>query len=208
MSRCFVLAQHQTQPIYVFSIHSGMFDSAPVVLHSGPAESLPPLATVEWQTIGPSFSVSLPPPMGSKKEVAEERIEWTSRHGGFGIGAYQFSIEVGNSNVRETFEWRHSRGEAVASLGDYHMGWKLVRLNRGPPGGSGGGGDMNYVNGGFMDSQGNEVVAAYTRVTGSLTKAAKFQFMGTGDSGMLGERWAIVAVITAFALYYREARKR
>lgn len=141
--------------------------------------------------------------MGSKREVAEEHIEWTSRYGGFGIGAYQFSIEVGNSNVRETFEWRHSYGDAVASLGDYHVGWKLVRLSRGPPPG-----DENYVHGGFRDSQGNEIVAAYTRVSGSLTKAATFQFMGTGDSGMLGERWAILAVITAFALYYREARKR
>ena len=204
MTRTYILGEHQNQPIYAISIHSGMFDSAPIVLHSGPDEMRPPLATVEWQTFGSSFDVSLPPTPGSKRDVAEEHVE--SRFGGFAASAYQFSIEVGQSNVRETFEWRHSYGDAIANLGGYYGGWKLVRMNRGPPGG-GGSGDANYVSGGFTDSEGNEVVAAYTQAISSLTKVATFQFMGTGDSGVLGERWAILAVITAFALYYKQVRR-
>ena len=184
-----------------------MFESAPVILHSGSKQYLRPIATVEWQTFGPSFDVSLPPPPGSRAEVAVEKIEWSSRYGGFGVGSYRFSIEVGSSNRRELFEWRHSYGDAIASLGGQTSGWKLVRLARGPPGG-GGSGDANFVSGGFLDGEGNEVVAAFTLAISSLTKAARFQFMGTGDSGMLGERWAILAVITSFALYYKQVQRR
>ncbi|CAM1505695.1 Fc.00g113320.m01.CDS01 [Cosmosporella sp. VM-42] len=207
LTRQYVIGEHQTQPIYLVSLHGGLSESAPITLHSGPSETMPPIATVEWQVFGPSFEVALPPPSGSNARVAQEKIQWASRSHGFGNGVYRFSIEVGSTNVRETFEWRFSRGDAISSLGGSYGGWKLVRMARGPPGG-GGAGDMNFVTGGFTDSEGNEVVAAWTNVTGSLTKAAKFQFMGTGDTGLLGQRWAIITVITAFALFYRDQRRR
>lgn len=204
-SRSFIIGEHQNQPRYVISLHSAFSQMAPIVLHSGPDESLPPIATVEWQVFGPSFDVSLPPPPGSRAQAAEEKVDWTSRHYGFGVGCYQFAIEIGGTGVREAFEWRHSTGDAVTSLGGHYSGWKLVRLSRGAPGRQG---NLDFVGGGHLDSDGNEVVAAFTAATGSLTKVAKFQFMGTGDTGMLGERWAILSVISAFALFVRERNRR
>ena len=207
LARQFIIGEHQNQPVYLISLHGGLSESAPITLHSGPSESMPPIATVEWQVFGASFEVALPPPPGSNARVAQEKIRWASRSHGFGVGVYRFSIEVDSTNARETFEWRFSRGDAISSLGGSYGGWKLVRMARGPPGG-GGAGDTNFVGGGFLDSEGNEVVAAWTSVTGSLIKAATFQFMGTGDTGLLGQRWAIIAVITAFALLYRQQRRR
>jgi hypothetical protein len=88
-------------------------------------------------------------------------------------------------------------------LGGHYYGWKLVRMSRGAPGG----GNMAFAPGGFKDSRGNEVVAAWTMGDGrSLTKVAHFRFMGTGLTGLLGERWAIMMVITGLALFHRDRR--
>ncbi|KAH6981298.1 hypothetical protein BKA56DRAFT_587015 [Ilyonectria sp. MPI-CAGE-AT-0026] len=203
----FTLGQHQSEPLYLFSWHSGLSSAPPVVLHSGPAETSPPLAAAEWRTFGPSFDVDLPPFPGSGARSAREEIVWSSPSG-FGPGAYRFAIEIGPSAVREAFEWRRSRGDAIASLGGESTGFKLVRLARGPPGGGETGGDLNFVSGGFVDSAGNEVVAAWSMAMGSMTKVAKFQFMGTGLTGLLGERWAIITVATFLALYQRIRRAR
>ncbi|KAK7426581.1 hypothetical protein QQZ08_006911 [Neonectria magnoliae] len=206
-SGLFTLGVHQNQPVYLFTWHSGFSSSPPVVLHAGPDQSFPPLAAAEYRIFGASFDVDLPPVPGSGLASAREEVTSVSSPG-FGYGSYRLVVEVGPANVRETFEWRRSRGDAVASLGGLSNGWKLVRLTRGPPGGAGVGGDVSFVGGGFVDSQGNEVVAAWTMATGSLTKVAKFHFTGTGLTGLLGERWAIFAVVTALALYQRESNRR
>ncbi|KAH7151715.1 hypothetical protein B0J13DRAFT_619340 [Dactylonectria estremocensis] len=207
-SSSFVLGEHQNQPLYVFSWHSGLSGKPPVLLHSGPSESFPPLAAAEWRSFSASFQVELPPVPGSGARSAREDIVWSCPQG-MGPGAYRFAVEIGPGAVREAFEWRHSRGDAVNSLGGESNGYKLVRLARGPPG-SGGAttGGMNFVGGGFVDSAGNEVVAAWVMSRGSITKAAKFQFMGTGLTGLLGERWAIMAVVTFLALFQRVRRSR
>ncbi|KPM34739.1 hypothetical protein AK830_g11829 [Neonectria ditissima] len=206
-SGLFTLGVHQNQPLYLFAWHSGFSSAPPVLLHAGPDQSFPPLAAAEYRIFGATFDVDLPPVPGSGAASAREEVTSVSSLR-FGFGSYRFTIEVGPTNVREVFEWRRSRGDAVASLGGVSTGWKLVRLTRGPPGGVGVGGDVSFVGGGFTDSAGNEVVAAWTMATGSLTKVAKFHFIGTGLTGLLGERWAIFAVVTALALYQRERAGR
>ncbi|KAF7558481.1 hypothetical protein G7046_g5676 [Stylonectria norvegica] len=197
-ARYYTLGEHQNEPVYIISLHSGFSEESPIVLHSGPTLASGPLATVEWRVFGAGFDVALPPPPGSNRQFAEEKVEWHSKLGGFGVGAYGFSIEAGNSGAREAFEWRHSRGTAISTLGGDYAGWKLVSLAR----------RASSASGGFTDSEGNEVVAAWTINNGSLTKAAKFQFMGSGMTGELGERWAIMAVVTAFAMLQKMMRRR
>ena len=201
----FILAEHQQQPLYLYSMHTGFSDAPPIILHSGPDESYQPLASANFMFMSLSFDVELPPIPGSGAPLARERVDPA---GSSGLSpAFTFSIEVGpNGNgPRETFEWRRSSGQAVASLGGHYHGWKLVRLAQGPPGG----GNMDFVPGGFRDSFGNEVVAAWAMGSGrSLTKVAHYQFMGTGLTGLLGERWAIMTVITGLTLFQRDRRRR
>jgi hypothetical protein len=201
----FILAEHQTQPLYLYSAHSGLTDLPPVLLHSGPDPSYQPLASASFMFMSVSFEVELPPVPGSGAPLAREAVVPVGSHGGLGTG-YSFTIEVGpgGNGPRESFEWRRSSGDAVAVLGGHHYGWKLVRLSNGPPGG----GNVPFAPGGFRDSQGNEVVAAWTMGSGrSLTKVAHFRFMGTGLTGLLGERWAIMVVITGLALFQRDRRR-
>ncbi|KAF4976317.1 hypothetical protein FZEAL_7002 [Fusarium zealandicum] len=205
----YTLGEHQNQPIYLYTVHSGLSSQPPVLLHSGPDESFPPLASAEFAFFGASFEVELPAVPGSQAPVAREAVQAVISRGGLGT-AYRFNIEVGlgGNGQRELFEWRRSSGAAVASLGGYSYGWKLVRMARGPPGGAAGG-NLDFVPGGPTDSQGNEVVATWARGGGrSLSKAMHFQFTGTGVTGLLGERWAIMTVITALTEFQREQRRR
>jgi hypothetical protein len=123
---------------------------------------------------------------------AEERLE---SNGGFGHPSQLFSIEVEASGRRERFEWRHSHGAEVDSLGGRGQGWKLVRLEASSAGGA-------------RTSDGREVVAAWANASMSLTKTLNFQFFNSGANGMLGERWAVMAVITALRIWDRERKAR
>lgn len=58
--------------------------------------------------------------------------------------------------------------------------------------------NFDNVPGGYMASDGREVVAAWT--TYSRSRVGKFRFTGTGLSGLLGEKWAIAAIVTFCAL--------
>ncbi|KAI1135269.1 hypothetical protein F5Y05DRAFT_176903 [Hypoxylon sp. FL0543] len=202
--RSFMLGEHQGAPLYAVTLHSGWSGQPDVVLHNGPSEALPPLAGAARARFGSSATVTLRPIPGSGLQPAEERVE--ARSAGFGPPAYAFAIEVGGR--RESFEWRHSSGGAVKALGARGSGWKLVRLATGAPAGIGGDGGASFVGRGVTASDGKEVVAVWAWASGSLTKKLKFQFLGSGANGVLGERWAIMAVITALRIWDRERRQR
>lgn len=75
------------------------------------------------------------------------------------------------------------------------QGWVLVRLaNDLPPG-------RRVL--GPPSGDGHEVVAACTSAVLSITKVWKFCFLGTGASGALGERWAVMAVVTGLVTWNR-----
>lgn len=42
----------------------------------------------------------------------------------------------------------------------------------------------------------------------TVTKRMKFKFLGTGASGDLGERWAVMTVASALKIWDRERRQR
>lgn len=210
-SRTLYLGEHQAQPIYALRIHSGLGQDASLVLHSGASEDHPTLATLDYVVFSASMAVTLPPAAFPGAPTTVEAGRASSFH-----ESYTFVIDVGNSGPQqpggrwplEQFEWRRSRGEAVAVLDGRGYGWKLVRLAAGPPPGAGPQGDMRYAGGGPRGSDGAEVVAVWSEAGYSMSKAMKFAFVGTGASGLLGERWAIMAVMTALGMFQRARNAR
>ncbi|GKT52695.1 hypothetical protein ColTof4_14277 [Colletotrichum tofieldiae] len=194
-SRTMILGEHQDQPFYAMSIHSGLSSSPPIVLHSGPTNTSPPLASVEHHSFSSRMSITLPPaprgsPGGAPIVDLESKMDFPS-------SSYVFAIGVGpNCERLEQFQWRPSAGEAIAMLDGRSRGWKLVRLahSAGPAA--------------FRGSDGKEVVAVWTDAGMSMTKLAKFAFTGSGLTGELGERWAIMAVISGLAICERQRQRR
>ncbi|KAK7752593.1 hypothetical protein SLS62_005362 [Diatrype stigma] len=200
LGRRYMLGEHQAQPLYAVSVHSGWSGQPSTVLHNGPTTEHPPLAGANASALGRSSTVELPPPLGGaaaaqQSSSSEERLESA---GGPFSPKMRFTLDLDGPSAgrRETFEWRHSRGDEVAALGAAHAGWKLVRL--------GGGGGEKEAGGG----SGEEIVAAWAHARMSLTKQLQFGFVGSGASGVLGERWAIMAVITALRIWDAERRRR
>ncbi|KAL2758893.1 hypothetical protein ACRALDRAFT_1062007 [Sodiomyces alcalophilus JCM 7366] len=210
-----ILGEHPSKPIYALEIRGDVGYNLQLILHSGPTMAHPPLATLEDP---PSFGqhqsllVRLPPSTfpGAPPVVALDTVLEFPRV------KFEFSIEtgIGSSGGRvpmEPFEWRVSRGDAVASLGGAGYGWKLVRMVDGPPAGSGRDEWARRI--ATTGSDGFEVVAAVAETASLLShsKVLRFGFFGTGNSGLLGERWAIMAVMTAlgvFQRHHRSARRR
>lgn len=202
LGRRYVLGEHQAQPLYAVSVHSGLSGQPSTVLHNGPTTKHPPLAGADASTFGSSSTVELPPPLGGGAAAQHQGASPSSKErlesvGGLFSQKMSFALDLDGpaAGRREAFEWRHSRGPEVAALGASHAGWKLVRLGGGG-GGSGSGGN------------GEEVVAAWATARMSLSKQLQFHFLGAGASGLLGERWAIMAVITALRIWDRERRRR
>lgn len=115
-----------------------------------------------------------------------------------------FGVEVGGEEKRrrEEFEWRRSRGGEVKDLGGrLSYGWKLVRLASEADHGAVEG-ERGYA------SDGKEVVAVMAHNASlTLTKGCKIEFMGSGLTGVLGERWEIMAVLTAVQLWQRDLQE-
>ncbi|KAI0910997.1 hypothetical protein F4823DRAFT_587699 [Ustulina deusta] len=191
--------------------------------------TVPALATVDHEPFSRSASITLPARPGSRFPAAHEPLGC--------VGALSrvmgFSIETAASGrAREHFEWRHSSGVEVEALGGRHSGWKLVRVSlpavmMGPTYNnnnnnnnnsntsassfppprkhSSGSGSGNVVG---QSSDGKEVVAVWSGVSMSLSKVLRFRFLGSGADGSLGDRWAVMAVASALAIWNRDRRSR
>ncbi|KAK8094437.1 hypothetical protein PG997_001122 [Apiospora hydei] len=103
-----------------------------------------------------------------------------------------------NQWTRERFEWRHSRGNEVKQLDKLNSGWKLVRIHSEA---DGVGGTRRARDAG-ASSDGKELVAVFAEVSGwSASKVVKFKFLGSGATGEMGPRWALMAVMTALRIW-------
>jgi hypothetical protein len=112
----------------------------------------------------------------------------------------------GEKPVVEQFEWRQSHGNEVRILDNHGWGYKLVRLQASAatpssmppdedPAKSEGKKPAAAQQDG-MTSDGKEVVAVWADSSEwSKRKLGKFQFMGSGASGELGDDWARFAVM-------------
>lgn len=203
LSRSYVIGPHQSEPLYAVELHTGLSSSPPLVLHNGPDASCPMLASLEFHTFSSSVDMTVPPLPGMSGSTEIKLQSSGSFH-----RSYMFNIEVGlGGQMRsEMFEWRHSYGAAIAALDGDFDGYKLVRLKRGPPPGMPAG--ARYDPGQFAAGDGLEVVAAWTDARLSWSKQGKFAFIGTGQSGLLGERWAVAAVLSALAIWEIQRRRK
>jgi hypothetical protein len=205
----FHLGEHAHQPIFAVKTHTGWSGAPGVVLHSGPSDKDPPLAAAGNETgleteRHKDTLVILPPLPGSGTDSSHEYLRHDPT---YRTESYRFNIDVGLGGDKgmypEEFEWRRSLGDEVKELNNKKniLGWELVRLSS----------DMairpNETGEGSarVTADGKEMVAVWAPYAGwSLTKAFRFQFMGSGASGELGERWATMAVITALRLWCLE----
>lgn len=104
--------------------------------------------------------------------------------------AFQFSIKIGRSMRREKFEWT-----SVGEGGDGRVAWELVRLSRAA---------RSAVPGG-------EIVAKLSWLPTRLISLVKpfsskpiftLQLMNSLESGLLGERCVLTAVMSALRLWH------
>jgi hypothetical protein len=168
------IGQHQDERLYCVSVHTGFSGKPNVVLHNGPSESDDLLAGINFH-LGRSQTAILPP-LSLVGAADEEEIKTS----GLLSVTHSFFTEVkmpGGDMRREQFEWRRSH-DAVQDFGG---SWELVRI-----------------------TGGGEVVAICAINLRSLTSAFHFEFLGTGASGVLGERWAVMVIISALGMYERE----
>ncbi|KAK2614208.1 hypothetical protein N8I77_001054 [Diaporthe amygdali] len=196
--RSYFLGEHQVTPLYSVTAWTGWTTGASLVLHNGPSDDHPPLATVVYESLGRRMSVNLPPLPGHRPEPISVAMPT------FMSAKFTFVVEVKNGMTyrKEAFEWRRSNSLAISGLGGRSQGWKLVRLsNELPPGG------VTIAGSGPPSGDGHEVVAVCTDAVMSLTKMFKFSFLGTGLSGALGERWAVMAVATGLVIWDQERRR-
>jgi hypothetical protein len=180
------LGEHQDQPIYALTTHTGWSGNPDVVLHTTTDKKSPPLATAKFRTFSNDTMIVLPPPPRGGTSRDGELV----LHGSTFLRTFSFSFDVPgpDSQLRaEPFEWRHSKGQDVGQLASvWGTGWKLVRLA----------------------GQGKEIVAVCTMGPASLSKTFCFKFLGAGETGALGERWAVMAVISGISIWERDRRAK
>lgn len=197
------LATSAGKPIHAVSVDKTPSIFGSLALHSGPDASSPTLATAKHMSGFYGSKIIISPPPGSDAPPLKARVERTVR----GCSIYWvFQIGVGPGG-REEFQWRHRYGPTICQLGCDSGGWKLVRKrkpSRDPAPSTEPTPEISTA------SDGREIVAAWsTKGLGLGTSdVAKFKFIGEGASGVLGEAWAIMAVITILAWEDCERRRR
>jgi hypothetical protein len=112
-------------PLFYISTHSGLSSKPNIVLHSNRYPSSPPLATADSHTYTSTIDI----------ELAATSSYRAERHALVKTGVFSsgrtFSVTLAGSNVPESFEWKRSNGQEVATLHGRGHGEKLVRINTG-----------------------------------------------------------------------------
>ncbi|KAI1378959.1 hypothetical protein F4677DRAFT_410160 [Hypoxylon crocopeplum] len=214
-SKNFHLGEHSDNKLFAVTMHSGWTSKPLLELHAGPTDKDPVMATAEneskWGSGKKTLVEIIPSAVGqawatapgSAQGQAPQKISMQQQHNWKHV-THPFSVEVGlGKDVRrEDFEWRRSRGGEVQSL-DKHAGYgfKLVRLSSSAVGQ---GGERASRSEGAT-SDGKEVVAAWSyNSSWSASKVFKFQYLESGATGVLGDSFALAALMTALKIWYME----
>lgn len=202
LTTTFHLGPTADKKLYAVSTPANVFNNKPtIVLHDGPTNKHPVMATAQSDRWGRSrpIAITLPPRPGSQHQgsIVEQIPGGPLKHFS---PSHMFEISVGPKGTsRERFEWRKSHGNEVKKLVGFSYGWKLVRLT----------GPVNNVAESRKEralgytSDGLEIVALIAHnASWSMTKGFRFAFMGAGLTGTMGENWEIVVVISALQLWF------
>jgi len=194
--------------LYRIEVHTGYSMSGPlgsrpgVILHNGTSRKDPLLAAAgdESQTsstiygMNPRSIVLMPRmhlgPGATTNDLFNEMMLAATVPTDKGV-AFRFAIEVGIEKVyRESFEWRKIK-DPVTKKG----GYKLVRQPC-----EGAGGQATGSSSQAASSHGEEETLAlltWPKGWSWFKLAFTLEFKGSGLTGVLGERWQLMAVITA-----------
>lgn len=205
MTGTFHLGESPDQRLYAVSVHTGWSlngrGGPGVVLHNGPTNKDPRLATAgeesRWHNFSLNSIITLPSLPGSPQETCTEIMRAGTDQK---TVKFQFSIEVGHGKElrREEFVWQTvSKGEEAKKLADapFEAGFKLIRASD-RTGGSGGTASKEAEG----DLQEVLAVFAWNRSL-SITKPFRIQFTGDHRTAVMGERWALMVVITGLRLW-------
>lgn len=180
--------------LYAVSSYAGVSNNGPggpcVVLCNGPSEDDPPLAIAgeadNWTAKSTMTVVTLPPlnpGVDATQKWTTNRVQEIMRAkltDDQKIASFWFSVEVeqkGRGHHREDFEWRKRSKDQLDGFKD---GYELVRCKSGP--------------------QDVLAIIGFNGLT-SLTKPFKIEFVGSAVTDSLGDRWTIMATITALRLW-------
>ncbi|KAH9897334.1 hypothetical protein F4778DRAFT_256815 [Xylariomycetidae sp. FL2044] len=187
-SACY-LAASASAPLNYIDLGSGILrgSKSHVLLHAGPDARSPLLATAKPGRWGRDHLIELAG--SSHRQSRAEKLVCKSF---MRKTWYEFSIQRDNGKAEdrdgEMFEWRESTGSDIQGLGLRKRGWKLVRLG---------------AQGVTEDNE--EVVAVWAEHSRWRdAKPFEFRFLRSGASGILGDRWAVMAVVTALGIWYEE----
>ncbi|KAI2776860.1 hypothetical protein F4815DRAFT_483168 [Daldinia loculata] len=200
----FHLGDTRDKRVFAVKVHTGFGGHGPgrpgVVLHNGPTDKYPMLAAAGDEIHANVYSLSgiitLPPLSGNISDG--NRTEILRAAISLGTAVFRFSIEVGQDKElwREDFEWRKSKGSEDKILVDapWKCGFKLVRLS--PRTGK----DDEILQ--KISTQNQELVAVFAWNSNlHLMDPFKIEFRGNGRTGVLGERFALMTVITGLRLW-------
>jgi len=209
----FSLGPHRRAPLYSGALHTAFSKLPDVVLHAGPAATRQNMwADVDFRRLGAPFVVVGLPPLDGHDDGSGRAEEHA-------IGApllWRFRVETGLGPGRggagaarprprrEEFEWRFVT-HARVGVDPVGPGWRLIRLAQEAPEG--------VARDTWLDGRertqapdGTEVVAHWVNISKGYTKVGKFEFIGSGAEGLLGERWRLMAVVTALGIWEAERR--
>ncbi|KAL7621365.1 hypothetical protein AAE478_008686 [Parahypoxylon ruwenzoriense] len=210
--KTFYVGEHADSPLFAVTMHSGVTSKPLLELRGGLRDSDPIIATADnesrWSSGRNAVIKILGTPAGhgptDDEGYPEQTFPMKQQHVWKNV-SYQFTAEIGRGKDvrREDFEWRRSRGGEVHDLnGTAAWGWKLVRLSSGDQPGAGGTRETRAAG---ETSDGKEVVAVWAmNYRWSTNKMFRFQFLSSSATGLLGERFALAALITALKLWHLE----
>ncbi|KAI2605570.1 hypothetical protein GGR54DRAFT_644324 [Hypoxylon sp. NC1633] len=182
VGRVLMLGPHEHEPLLAVSRHMGWWTGQPdIVLHRGPSDTLPPLAAGMGGVRGARHSIIVLPPMpGSMLDSSQELLLRVEEKADWPPQVrFRFVIEVGF----DPNQWRREAFEWRHS----HESSQLEAPR---------------------SSDGCEIVAVWAYARLSMTKVLRFRFIGNGAAGVFGERWALMAAMTALRMYQRQQRSR
>jgi len=189
------LGPHNTQPLYdvVVEYRQVVPADVEITLRSGPYNTSPTWGSLRIQ--GSSIDIWAPKQQTEALDLSTTSVRFNSAPGRFGTlgDSISFTAPSPNGGQVEEFEWKHGVVPDVPMF-NVVSPWKLVRkqqLSSSPPA-SGSGTHAD-----------EETLATLSFKKGSRSKLLTIRFEGGGD---LGDRWAVVALLTAMAVWQRKGR--
>ncbi|KAH9999745.1 hypothetical protein F4779DRAFT_604991 [Xylariaceae sp. FL0662B] len=192
ITREFHLGEDNNRRLYCVSTHAGLTDWGPgkpgIILHNGPTGKHPMLAAAgeepNWNSFALNSVITLPSLSRAPGQTSTEVMRASTTQN---TVRFQFSVEVGHGTYlrREDFEWRKSKGDDDKGLVEppWTCGFKLMRLSHPEKDGS------------------EEVLAVFAWNHGLSLTPFRIQFRKGGLADVLGERFALMVIITALRLW-------